>query len=64
MEKLTSEGWIWDEDQGLFKTVNRGEEEDDRSSNTSLSNAKGGASAGKDGRIKRLTGLVTHLTDY
>ncbi|KAI5808164.1 COP9 signalosome [Peziza echinospora] len=66
VEKLTIEGWIWDEDQGLFRTVNRGEDEDDIRGGTSLSNVKGGGGGapGKDGRIKRLTGLVTHLTDY
>jgi len=57
LEKLIAEGWIWDGDQGLLKTVAKGDDDEDVEG--VISEAKGG----KDGRIERLTGLVTHLTE-
>ncbi|KAF8426270.1 COP9 signalosome [Tirmania nivea] len=57
LEKLMAEGWMWDGDQGLLKTV--ATEDDDDDVGGVISQAKGG----KDGRIERLTGLVTHLTE-
>lgn len=57
LEKLIAEGWIWDGDQGLLKTVAK--EDDGEDVGGVISQAKGG----KDGRIERLTGLVTHLTE-
>ena len=57
LEKLIAEGWIWDADQGLLKTVAK--EDEDEGVGGVISQAKGG----KDGRIERLTGLVTHLTE-
>lgn len=57
LEKLLAEGWMWDGDQGLLKTVVKEDEDEDVGG--VISQAKGG----KDGRIERLTGLVTHLTE-
>ncbi|RPB24741.1 hypothetical protein L211DRAFT_807303 [Terfezia boudieri ATCC MYA-4762] len=57
LQKLMAEGWVWDGDQGLLKTVAKEDDEDDVGG--VISQAKGG----NDGRIERLTGLVTHLTE-
>lgn len=58
-----AEGWLWDGDQGLLKTVAK---EDEDKEIVGVISGPGGASQakdGKDGRIERLTGLVTHLTE-
>ncbi|KAF8467766.1 COP9 signalosome, partial [Kalaharituber pfeilii] len=63
LEKLLAEGWEWDGDQGLLKTVVKEGGEDLVGGVIVGSGVIAGGEPGKDGRIKRLTGLVTHLTE-
>ncbi|KAL7275122.1 hypothetical protein RUND412_001941 [Rhizina undulata] len=51
VQNLLAEGWEYDSDAGILKPVKREEE------------ALRGDGEGKDGRIGRLVGLVTHLTE-
>ena len=60
LQKLIAEGWLWDGDQGLLKTVTKGDGKEDLGR---LVSVQGDTRSGKDGRIERLTGLITHLTD-
>ena len=57
IEKLTAEGWLWDSEQGLLKTIVREDDEE------LFGGVISGKDDGKDGRVKKLTNLVTHLTE-